>query len=352
MTTWNLILVGFGNVARRFVRLLEERRATLADDFATGWRVCGIATARHGSVFDAAGLDVTLACALVERGEALAPALFSSAASACADARHLIRHAARDGHPHGVMVETTTLDVVDGEPAATHVRDALGAGLHVVSANKGPVACAYEELRERAARARREFRFEGAVMDGVPIFNLVRETLPAVGIRGFRGVINSTTNHVLSEMERGVPFDEALREMQARGIAEADASLDVDGWDAAAKTAALVNVIMRGRMRPAGVTRTGIANLTPADLQSARDQGQRLRLIASARRLGDGTIAASVAPRPVPAGDLLAQLTGMANALVLETDLLGEVAIVQRDGGLTQTAYALLTDLLSLPRTN
>lgn len=350
MTTWNLILVGFGHVARRFVRLLEERRDALARDHSAAWRVRGIATARHGSVFDPAGLDTALACALVEGGGTLTPSVFSPTAVACAGARDLVRHAGRYGHDHGVMVETTTLDVADGEPAATHVRDALGAGLHVVSANKGPVACAYEELLELAAREQRLFRFEGAVMDGIPVFNLVRETLPAVEVRGFRGVVNSTTNYMLCEMERGVPFDEALRDMQAQGIAEADASLDVDGWDAAAKVAALVNVLMRGRMRPADVTRRGIATLTPADLQRAREQGQRLRLVASARRRADGTIAAHVAPEPVPADDPLAQLAGMANALVLDTDLLGEVAIVQRDGGLTQTAYALLTDLLSLSR--
>lgn len=350
MTTWNLVLIGFGNVARRFVRLLEERRDVLAREHAATWRISGIATARHGCVFDPSGLDALAACALVEAGEGLAAARLSPTAVPCADAREVIAHAARYGHDHGVMVETTTLNVVDGEPATTHVREALEAGLHVVSANKGPVACAYDELRQLAARERRLFRFEGAVMDGIPVFNLVRETMPAVTVRGFRGVVNSTTNYILCEMERGVAFADALRDMQAQGIAEADASLDVDGWDAAAKTAALVNVMMHGRLRPADVRRTGIAALTPGDLLAARGQGKRLRLVASARRLSDGSIAAIVEPEAVPADDPLAQLTGMANALVLDTDLLGEVAITQRDGGLTQTAYALVSDLLSLGR--
>jgi homoserine dehydrogenase len=348
MTTWNLVLVGFGNVARRFVRLLDERRERLARDYGTACRVRGIATGRHGCVFDPAGIDAELACAIVESGETLTPAALSATAVGCADARELIGHAARYGHDHGVVMETTTLNVRDGEPAATHVRDALAAGLHVVSANKGPVACAYHELRDLAAREGRRFRFEGAVMDGIPIFNLVRDTLPAVEVLGFRGVVNSTTNYTLCEMERGIPFAEALRDMQAQGIAEADASLDVDGWDAAAKAAALVNVMMGGDLRPAGVRRTGIGALTPDDLQQAIARGQRLRLIASARRHEDGTLTAHVGPELVPASDPLAQLAGMANALVLVTDLLGEVAIVQRDGGLTQTAYALLTDLLSL----
>ena len=146
-----------------------------------------------------------------------------------------------------VVVETTVLDIDRGEPAIAHVRASLEGLAHVVTANKGPAAFAYDELEALAESVDRVFLFEGAVMDGVPVFNLVRETMPAVTIEGFRGVINTTCNYVLAEMERGMPFDDAMAEMQARGIAEADPSLDIDGWDAAAKTAALVNVLMGGR---------------------------------------------------------------------------------------------------------
>jgi homoserine dehydrogenase len=342
--------VGFGNVARRFVRLLDERQDVVRRRYGIDWRVIGIATRRHGCLVDPAGIDAGLACdVVVDRGGSLAAGPMSRTARPCADAQEVIAAAHALGPPRGVVLETTTLNVVDGEPAASHVRAALEAGFDVVSANKGPVACAYDELCAVADRTGRTFRFEGAVMDGVPIFNLVRETLPAVEVIGFRGVVNSTTNYILCEMERGVPFAVALAEMQAQGIAEADASLDVDGWDAAAKTAALVNVLMGGCLRPAGVARTGVAALTPDAARRPLAQGQRLRLVASARRGPEG-IVASVSPVTVPLSDPLAQLEGMANALILETDLLGEVAIVQRDGGLTQTAYALLTDLLSLRR--
>lgn len=349
MTTTPLVLVGFGNVARRFVRLLDERRDRLGREYGLNCRIVGIATRRHGCLVDPGGIDGDLAAAIVSSGDPLSPETLHCSAQVCADALDVISRARGFNRPPGVVVETTTLEVRDGEPASSHVRAGLEAGFHVVSANKGPVACAYDELSALAARVGRSFRFEGAVMDGVPVFNLVRETLPAVEILGFRGVLNSTTNYVICEMERGVPFAEALAEMQAQGIAEADPSLDVDGWDAAAKTAALVNVLMRGRLRPADVTRTGVRSLTADDVLGARAQGQRLRLVASARRTSDG-ILASVAPERVPLSDPLAQLTGMANALVLDTDLLGEIAILQRDGGLVQTAYALLTDLLSLRR--
>jgi homoserine dehydrogenase len=229
------------------------------------------------------------------------------------------------------------------------VRKALRAGAHVITANKGPVAFAYRELEDFATALGRSFLFEGAVMDGVPVFNLVRETLPAVTISGFRGIINSTTNHILTRMEQGQAFADALAEMRAEGIAEADASLDVDGWDAAAKTAALMNVLMKADVTPRAIDRTGIAAVTPDMLNDARRQGQRLRLVASGGR-PDGKVFGRVAPQLVPEHDVLAALTGMQNALVLQTDLLGEVCITQLDGGLTQTAYALLSDLVAVRR--
>jgi homoserine dehydrogenase len=181
-------------------------------------------------------------------------------------------------------------------------------------------------------------------MDGVPVFNLVRETMPAVRVDGFRGVINTTSNFVLSALERGQPFDDAVREMQDRGIAEADPSLDLEGWDAAAKTAALVNVLMDGTMTPHQVTRTGISDVRAADVQEARSRGRRIRLVAAARREGDAVIA-RVEPELLSADDPLAGLADTANAIYLTTDLLGEVGIVQREGNLTQTAYALLSDI-------
>jgi homoserine dehydrogenase len=350
----DLVLVGFGHVGRRFARLLQEQEKTLGRMHGLAWRVIGIATRSHGIAFSPAGLDVSQALTLVEGGGTLAKlrgnqatgprATLGSAAELIEQATH-----ADDADRVQVMVETTLLDIMRGQPAIDHVRKALRAGAHVVTANKGPVAFAYRELDEFATALGRSFLFEGAVMDGIPIFNLVRETMPAVTIRGFRGIVNSTTNHILTEMERGRSFAEALSEMQAAGIAEADASHDVDGWDAAAKAAALLNVLMKADVTPRDIDRTGIAALTPAMLAEATRQGQRLRLVVSGG-VRDGKPYGRVAPELVPATDVLAQLTGMQNALVFDTDLLGDVAIVQLGGGLTQTAYALLSDLVSVRR--
>jgi len=339
----DLILIGFGNVARRFVSLLDEQRTTLARHYGVSPRIVGIATRRHGHVFSVRGLDH----AKVDLKPGTAHSRPADSLAFLRDALRNSRAAARERRL--VVVETTTLDVNRGEPAATYIRTALAAQAHVITANKGPVACAYAALRRAAERADRRWLFEGAVMDGVPVFNLVRETMPAVKILGFRGIVNSTTNFILTAMEQGQRFDDALAEMQVRGIAEADASLDVDGWDAAAKTAALANVLLGARLTPAAVEREGITRESAARALEAKSRGQHLKLVVRAARQPRG-VAARVSLEELAGDNPLAQIEGQQNAIILSTDLLGEIAIVQRGGGLTQTAYALLSDLVTIAR--
>ena len=349
----DLTFVGFGHVGRRFARLLQEQAGVLARTHGLTWRVVGIATRTHGIAVNPAGLDVTQALTLADGGGSLGKLRGNAATGrdTLGSALELIEWAthAGDADRAQVVVETTVLDITRGQPAIDHVRKALRAGAHVITANKGPVAFGYREIDDFATALGRSFLFEGAVMDGVPIFNLVRETLPAVTILGFHGIVNSTTNHILTEMEQGRAFADSLAEMQAAGIAEADASLDVDGWDAAAKTAALLNVLMKAEVTPRDIDRTGIGALTPGMLQDGRRQGQRLRLVATGGRR-DGKAFGRVAPELLPEQHPLARLQGMQNGLVLQTDLLGEICMLQLEGGLTQTAYALLSDLVAVRR--
>jgi homoserine dehydrogenase len=342
----DLALIGFGNVGRRFVQLLDERRDWLVLDYDLQCRIVGIATRRHGAAFRSSGLDHHDALGAIAVDRSLAP---MHDGSARADSFDIIRRLAASDAPLRVVIETTTLDIAAGQPAIDHVRAGLQAGCHVVTANKGPAAFAYEELTALATDRGVSFLFEGAVMDGIPIFNLVRETLPAVDVLGFRGVINSTTNEILSAVEDGQSFDDALARMQAEGIAEADSSLDVDGWDAAAKAAALANVLMRARLTPQAVDREGIGPAIARAAMAAKARGARVRLVASGQRTPTG-IATSVRPTELPEADLLAGLRGTANALILKTDLLGEIAVCQLGGSLTQTAYALLSDLVTVRR--
>ena len=341
----DLVLLGFGGVARQFVELLAARRDRLP--FAT--RVIGVATARHGGALAPAGLDAPAAA----RGGVLT-AFHDPACGPPPDgALELVaRAAAGAGQGAGrrlVVVENTPYGKADGQPGVDHVRAALDAGADVITANKGPAAFAWRELRARSAAAGARFRFEGAVLDGLPVFSLVRDTLPGIAVRGFRGIVNTTTNHVLTAIGRGRSLDEAVAEMQAAGIAEADASADVDGWDAAAKTALLANVLLDADMTPHDVARTGLRAVDPASARAARAAGRAVKLVASAERQ-NGRVAAAVRPVELPGDDPLARLDDTAKGLSLDTDLLGTIRITKSASGPAHTAYALLADLVSLHR--
>lgn len=333
-----IVLVGAGRVGRRLLALLDETGDRLPFD----WSLVGVCARTRGGWLDPTGIDPRglddppAAAPLVGDGAAFLAAALPALAPACRDGRV-------------VVVETTVLDAARGEPATTHVRLALDAGAHVVTANKGPAAFAYDALAALAVERNRAFLVESAVMDGVPVFSLVADTLPALRITAFRGVLNTTCGYVLAAIERGETFAAALAEMQRQGIAEADPSLDIDGWDAAAKAALLANVLLAARTTPHAVTRRGIADVDATALAAGRARGQRLRLVASGRRDGD-RVTVDVAPAWLAADDPLAQVAGLENALYLTTDHLGEIGIVQRDGGLTQTAYGLLADLCRVSR--
>lgn len=342
----DLAFAGFGRVGQRFAELLHEQRESLRRDYDLEPRIVGVATRRRGAAFSGHGFEIP---SLIDRARRNLP-FAATRLEASGGPAHLIRQLGQSTAPLRVLIEITTLDVKDGQPALAHVEAAIDAGCHVITANKGPAAFAYHALHERAAKAGVSFLFEGTVMDGVPVFNLVRETLPAVQIQGFRGVLNSTTNFILTALEAGRDFDAALADMQAEGIAEADASLDVDGWDAAAKTAVLANVLLDARITPHAVDRAGITRQTAERARAARAAGRRLKLVASAGRARTGEVVASVRPAEVDPDDVLSCVNGQANALVLETDLLGAIAIHQLGGDLTMTAYALLGDLIALRR--
>ena len=344
----NLALAGFGNVGRRFVRLLREREAELA---ALGLEpvIVGIATKRHGAIFSSRGIDAVEQADRIDRASAVM--LDDGMAVPVKDAPGMIAKAGDLWEP-GVLVETTVLDIAAGRPALDHVRAALAAGLHVVTANKGPVAFAGRELRRLAEDRGVSFLFEGAVMDGIPVFNLVRETLPAVRVLGFEGVLNTTTNQMLVAIERGESAAAALARMQAEGIAEADPSLDLDGWDAAAKTAALANMLLDtpgAGITPHDVDREGLGADVEARVRAAVAKGARLKLMAAARNEG-GRVRAEVKLRDVSPSGPFGSLDGPANAIRIDTDLAGPIVITQLEGSLTATAYALVSDLVGIAR--
>jgi len=243
-----------------------------------------------------------------------------------------------------VLFEATSLNVQNGQPAVDHIRAALDHGAHVITANKGPIVHAYRELRDLAAARGKQFLFESTVMDGVPIFSLF-DQLPAIHLQGFHGILNSTTNVILGEMETGLSFEEALKKAQALGIAETDATYDIDGWDAAVKTAALITVLMDIPVRLDQIEREGIRDLTTQAVRSARRDGWPYKLVCRAKRVGN-QVQASVKPEKVRIGEPMARITGTSSYIYFETDIFPGLAITEENPGLYATAYGMLADFV------
>ena len=243
-----------------------------------------------------------------------------------------------------VFFEASSLDRRTGQPAIDHIKAALESGAHAVSANKGPLVHAYREIRDLARARGRKFLFESTVMDGTPIFSMFPHCLPAVDLRGFRGILNSTTNVVLTEMEKGATFDEAVRKAQEIGVAETDPSNDLEGWDAAVKIVALAIVLMGVPLTLDQVERVGIRSVTPEQVRAARAAGMRYRLICRAERTAEG-VRASVRPEQLPMSDPLALLEGTTSALRFDTDVFG-LSIIEHKPGVIATAYGLFADFI------
>lgn len=334
-----LAFIGFGNVARAFARMLEKRQAALELSYGLRWKTTAIATANHGCILSSAGIDLLEAVHCIERAGNLVGLPGSLAVP---DRLALIASCDAD-----ILFETTPLNASDGEPATTHIRVALARGVNVITANKGPLAFAYSELKSLATKLGTSFRFEGTVMDGAPVFNLVGECLPGVRVLGFSGVLNSTTNLILTGMEAGRSFEESLAEARNRGIVEANADYDIDGWDASVKAVALANVLLNANARPDDVTREGIRAVDSKEIRKASESGMVVRLVARGTLLSDA-VKLTVAPERVPIGSVLGSVSGTSNALAIETDLMGEIAIVENNPGVDQTAYALLSDMIRI----
>lgn len=335
MSTYNLALVGFGNVAQALVRVLRTRRDALRGQHGIEFRITGIASRRSGWLADEGGFEIDALC------KGVVPA---KAGSGPTNVREWLKAAQAD-----VLFEATSLDRHTGEPAADHIRAALEHGAHAISANKGPVVFHLEELNELARINGKRFLYESSVMDGTPIFNMFRHCLPIIELRGFRGVLNSTTNVILSCMERGMSFDQALAEAQRIGVAESDPSNDIDGWDAAVKTVALANVLMGAQLRPADVELQGISRLTGEQVRAARSERKAYKLVCRAMRR-EGHVVASVRPEVLPLSDPLSLVEGTSSIIYFETDMFPGLALTEEHAGLDATAYGMLVDFIEAIR--
>ena len=325
-----IALLGYGNVGRAFAEMLKRKEDYIKEAFGLEPVITAISTGRHGGITRAEGIDT---------GK-LTYDMFDP---------DLTDFDVIDFGEYDVICELTPINIMTGQPATDHIRKALELGKHVITANKGPVAWHYRELRDLAREKGVKFCYEATVMDGVPVYNMAQKTLMGCKITEIKGILNATTNFVLTEMEKGVSYEDAIEEGRRQGFVEADPSMDLDGWDASAKLTALMNVLMDEEITPLDIKRTGISGVTKEDLDKAAKDGKKIKLLCHGY-LENGKPVGKVEPTLVDENDMAAIMDATMSYVTVNTDLMGEVTVVEHafEPEIDHTAYGVLSDLLRI----
>jgi homoserine dehydrogenase len=336
-----LAFIGFGNVAQGLTQILLSRGEEYAQLKGIRILISAISDPIKGGAFNEDGLDPALLLETVKNTGSLKNYPdFSNEW----DAMEMIQNS-----PADVVVEMSYTNLQTGEPSTTYIAEALQRKKHVITTNKGPIALHYDRLAQIAHQHGVEMGVEGTVMSGSPTLRVGRELLAPAGIQKIEGILNGTTNYILTNMEQGKSYTDALKEAQEQGYAEADPTGDVEGFDAAAKVAILARLVMGKSIPFASIERKGISGLTLDDIKQAKASGNHWKLVGSLVRDGN-QIKASVKPECLPETHPLARVGGVTNAIVFTTDLLGEVMLQGPGAGRLQTGYAIIEDLLSIYR--
>jgi len=336
----HLTLVGLGNIGRRFLRVLSLKADHLRTHYGLSFRLVGAADSR-GAALDPAGLDPTEIADLKDAGHSVAS--LPARGKPGMPALELVQQVEAD-----VLCEASPVNLTDGEPGLSSMRAAMHKGMHVVTPNKGPLVLAYPELTALAQEQGVRLLFCGTVAGGLPAINLGQRDMAGATIARLEALPNLTTSFILDRMAGGLSYAEALAAAQAQGCAEADPTLDVEGWDAANKLVILANSVLGMPATLGDVAIEGITGVTLADLEAAKEAGKTIKLVAAAVRQADGSYALSVGPVPLPAAHPLARLGGQQMGIVYETDIYGTIsaAILEKDP--TPSAATMLRDLLSI----
>ncbi|WP_221565042.1 homoserine dehydrogenase [Alkalihalobacillus sp. TS-13] len=340
-----LAFIGFGVVGQGLAEILRDKKETLIQDEGMEPVIVGISDLMKGSIYHPEGLDIDSVLQVLNKTGSLAnypgkPGLITGW-----DSFEMIRDSNAD-----TIIEVSYTDVQTGQPAIDHCQAAFTSGKNVVMTNKGPVALAYSELSRMAEDCKVHWGFEGTVMSGTPALRMPLETLSGNTITEIRGILNGTTNYILTKMEKeGVSYQDALKEAQALGYAEADPTSDVEGYDARYKVVILANHVMKLPLRVEDVSCNGITGITQEDIERAKREGKRWKLLATLRNEKGRTVA-SVSPEKVHLTDPLASINGATNALTYECDLLGPVTLSGAGAGKVETGFSLLIDLIHIHR--
>ncbi|MHA1215103.1 MAG: homoserine dehydrogenase [Candidatus Hodarchaeales archaeon] len=339
---FKIAFIGFGVVGQGLAEILLEQKEILKEKHNFEFSVVAISDKIKGSVYDENGLDLKKLLQLVQDTGKIED--YPSGIKGWDSVKTI-----KDTNAN-LIVEVSWTDIKTGEPAITHLKTAFENKKHVVMTNKGPIALAVNEMQELARKNGVELRFEGTVLSGTPAINLGTYNLAASGITQIKGIVNGTTNYILTEMEKGLSYEAALKQAQELGYAEADPTADVEGFDALGKIVILTNVVMGGNLKKDDVPCKGITSITKADIDAAKAEGKRWKLIAGTEVKEDGSIEAYVRPEKIPLEHPLAAVSGPINALTFTTKYLGDVTIVGPGAGKLATGYSLLTDILDINR--
>jgi homoserine dehydrogenase len=344
MKNIRLSLVGFGVVGQGFAELIMTKHDFLKQHYGVDISLVGVANSRHGFVYRQDGLHIPT---LLQLATEKTPLTVYPGATYWDNALEGLQASSAD-----ILVEVTPTNLRDAEPGMSHIREALLKGMHVVTANKGPAALAANELILLAHQHGVQLRMESTVMAGTPVISTIREGMAGAQVFAMRGILNGTTNYILSAMAEGRDYVEVLADAQSKGYAETDPTADVEGYDAVAKTLILAALVFGHTLKPEQVVREGITAITREQIQKVHDQDKRMKLIASIRMLSDGDgqkpiLEARVEPNILPLTDPLAHVDGVTNALTVHSDTLPEVTIIGPGAGSIQTGQGLLADVLA-----
>ncbi len=335
--TLKVAMLGFGNAGQAFVKLLLDKHDEIVDKYKYDIKVVAISTKSRGSMVNEKGIDLRLALSDMEELNHFRKNREDYSSFNSMEIAKTV--------DYNVIIELTPLEIFTGQPAIDHIKTAFNRSKHAITANKGPIAWAYEELKDLAKKQDSLFYYETTVMDGTPIFNLVEETLEFCKITEVNGILNSTTNYVLEEIAKGKEYDDVIVEGKKRGFIEANPAMDIEGWDAAAKTAVLLNILMGANITPADIDRKGIEDITNKQIEEAANKGNVIKLICHGS-IKDGKIIGTVQPKEIGKDSIYSNIKGTSSVVTISTDLMGDISIVEHEPEIEQTAYGVFGDIL------
>jgi homoserine dehydrogenase len=345
MRTQRLILCGFGKVGQAFARLLDERRELLRTQFGLDLSIAAVVDIGGAALAPGSLATIPLAALLAHVTSGGTVEQYGDFGMPGATGAAVIESLAAD-----ILVEATPTNLTSGEPGLQHIRAALQRGMHIVTANKGPLVLHYGDLQRLAQSHQARLFMSAATAAALPTLDVGQICLAGSQILAIEGILNGTTNFILTKMqEEGYAYADALQEAQARGIAETDPTLDVEGFDTANKLILLSNALLGTAYRPPDVARRGITHITPHMVAETRHSGKVLKLIGRAA-ISHGIVRLSVAPEELLLDHPLAAVRGAEKAVTYETDTMGRVTIMGGQSSPLGAAAAMLKDIINLCR--